>query len=412
MKKLFLFTLLLIIPLQAIIPQPAIEKEELDEGATVSLLTVFPWDEEVYAIFGHTAIRIQSPAQQLDWVYNYGYFDSSKPNFIYHFVKGETDYVLGVDKYDYFMHKYAVNNSRIDEQILNFSTEEKRNIFNFLNYNALPENKGYRYDYFFDNCSTRPRDIIEKYAGGNVVYTEPQHTTTLRKLVHECTQPYPWLEFGIDLVIGSGADSTVHYRTEMFLPIKLMQAFDAAEVVTDSTSHPLIKEKLTLLDKRSDTTIGNKNTGISLFSPEVVSALVLLIVILFTVFGFRKNRMFRGLDTLLFSTAGIAGCIVCFICFVSTHPCTSWNYNVLWLHPLHLVGAIFFPIKSCKKFTDWYHLINFVVLTIFLATLYFIPQSIPGAAIVLAVCLWMRSGANLNPVKKLLNKKPEVLSSK
>lgn len=370
----------------------------LDNNAVVSLLTVYPRDKAVYAIFGHTAIRIKSDSLHLDAVYNYGYFDSSQPHFIYKFVKGETDYILGIQRYDHFISDYAIDNARIEEQILNLSGEEKQSIFDFLNNNALPENRKYRYNYFFDNCTTRPRDIIENISGMHIQYPEQKEKTTLRKLVHQCTQPYPWLKFGIDLVIGSGADSIIGARTEMFLPVKLMNAFDSAKISNDSVSYPLVKSRKTILEE-SEEIIPKKN--MFLFSPVTASIILLLIIAGFTYYGFRKNRLYKGIDIILFSVAGIAGCIVSFICFISTHPCTFPNYNIIWLHPLHLIGAILFGINFCRKFTYWYHLINFAVLSVFMTICFILPQDIPGAAIIMASCIWIRSGFNiLSELKK------------
>ena len=371
----------------------AFSKITLDDDATISLLTVHPQSKAVYTIFGHTAIRVKSDSLNIDIVYNYGHFDSGRPNFIYHFVRGETDYVLGLEEFSFFRYKYQFDNSYIEEQILHLSIEEKRAVFDFLNNNALPENRGYRYDYFFDNCSTRPRDIIEDLIAGKLIYPAQKETTTLRTLVHECTKPYPWLAFGVDLVIGSGADSTVQLRTEMFLPIKLMEAFDEAVTETDSTSLSIVSQKQTImLPEYAEETSGG---GIS---PEVAAILILLLTGIITYWAHKKNRLYKGLDITLFTIAGIAGCIVAFICFISTHPCTSQNYNVIWIHPFHLLAAICIAIKSLKRVSNWYHLINFAILSVFLAVWYALPQEIPLAGIIIAACLWLRSGYNVYQV--------------
>ena len=370
---------------------------KLDKSAEISLLTVYPKDKAVYAIFGHTAIRVKSESQNIDIVYNYGYFDSTKPNFIYHFIKGETDYVLGIEDFSFFIYKYATDESQVKEQVLQLTIEEKQTIFDHLNHNALPENKGYRYDYFFDNCTTRPRDIIEKIIHGKIVYPELKEKTTLRDLVHECTSPYPWLRFGIDLVIGSGADSTIQMRTTMFLPLKLMQALDESTVYKDTIVYsPVIKRHTLLSGEKGN--IETRNWANSL-SPEVGAVVLFLLVSGITYWSYKKKRLLRGIDMLLFSAAGITGCIVAFICFISIHPCTSSNYNVIWLHPFHLIAVLCFPINSLKKFINWYHLINFAVLSIFSILWFVLPQEIPGAALVMAICLWLRSGYNLLFIK-------------
>jgi hypothetical protein len=384
--------------------QPAIARilpasATLSDKATVSLLTVYPRDKAVYAIFGHTAVRVCDPEQDIDLVYNYGFFDSSKPNFIYHFVKGETDYILGVEDFNDFLFDYSRSHAAVDEQILGLSPEEKTSIFNFLNTNALPENREYRYDYFFDNCTTRPRDIIEKTIQGKLVYPEQERPVSLRDLVHRCTYPYPWLSFGIDLVIGSGADSTIMARQELFLPVKLLLALDKAKVRNDTASYALVAASRSLMESedKNISVFRAENAPMPPFlhTPMFVNGLILLMVIGMTILGYVRKRRFRGMDFLLFFMAGTAGCIVCFICFVSTHPCTSYNINVLWLHPLHLLAAVLFLANIGQKLRYWYHLINFALLTLFLVSWHWLPQYVPGDAIPLVLCLWIRSGAGL-----------------
>lgn len=372
---------------------------KLNEQSSVSLLTVYPRDKAVYAIFGHTAIRVQDPESQIDWVYNYGFFDSSRPHFIYHFVKGETDYILGVENYRDFLSQYAADHSAVDEQVLNLSLEEKESIFNFLNTNALPENREYRYNYFFDNCTTRPRNIIEQHIRGQVTYPDLEAKTTFRDWVHICTAPYSWLSLGIDLVLGCGADSTIHARNVMFLPVGLMLAFDHANVIHDHVPFPLVKEKLAVLDSENRNVDAYRQGYTSKYSirsflrsPSLITWGIFLLVTGLSIAGYYRKKNSWRLDFLLFSIAGIAGCIVCYICFVSTHPCTSYNLNVIWLHPLHGIAALLMPFGNCRKLIYRYHRINFIVLSIFILIQFFLPQEIPAAAIPLILCLWMRSG--------------------
>ncbi|HBC37349.1 MAG TPA: hypothetical protein DC016_00535, partial [Porphyromonadaceae bacterium] len=98
------------------------------------------------------------------------------------------------------------------EQELNLAQPEKQQLWEALYLNHLPENRGYRYNYFYDNCATRPRDMVEKFAGGKIIYPPTKEGQTYRDLLHECLQPYPWNKFGIDLVIGAGADSPIDVR--------------------------------------------------------------------------------------------------------------------------------------------------------------------------------------------------------
>jgi hypothetical protein len=400
-KAIYIFLFISLLPVRPIFAKISPAAPALSDKTTVSLLTVYPKDKAVYAIFGHTALRICDPEQNIDLVYNYGFFDSTKPNFIYHFVKGETDYILGVQSFEEFLFAYACHETAVDEQTLNLTREEKTSVFQFLNNNALPENREYRYNYFFDNCTTRPRDIVENSLRGKLVYREQSNRepVSLRDMVYKCTYHYSWLALGIDLVLGSGTDSLIHPRQELFLPVKLKMAFDSAYIATDSTSYPLVTASRTLLDSDD-----RKQSFV--FLPEYRNPdrhlhflhvfLGLLIIVVLSIIPAGKYTpggiLFRSVDFLLFFAAGTAGCIVAFIAFCSTHPCTSDNWNILWLHPLHLAAAVLFMLKKAHSFRYWYHLINFAALTLFLAVVWiWKPQYFPVTVSPAVLCLMARS---------------------
>ena len=197
---------------------------QLSDSASISLLTASPWNGALYALFGHTAIHVQDDSTGVDLVYNYGFFDSSQPHFYYNFVRGKTDYILGVTTFADFLFEYDHKGQQVIEQEIAFSSVEKQQLYEALFVNALPENRSYRYNYFYDNCSTRPRDMIEKSIKGTIHYPPTPQEQSYRDLLHECLDAYPWISFGIDLVIGTGADKTIGLREKMFLPSYLMDA--------------------------------------------------------------------------------------------------------------------------------------------------------------------------------------------
>ena len=131
----------------------------VSDSVRVSLLTCAP-GSEIYSLFGHTALRYENPAKGEDWVFNYGLFSFDTPNFVYRFVKGETDYQLGVIPYRYFEGEYAMRGSSVYQQELNLTDKEKENVIRLLRENYLPANRVYRYNYFYDNCTTRARDKV------------------------------------------------------------------------------------------------------------------------------------------------------------------------------------------------------------------------------------------------------------
>ena len=193
------------------------------DSVRVSLLTCAP-GTEIYELFGHTAIRYENPAEGKDLVFNYGIFSFNTPNFVLRFVKGETDYRLGVVPYSYFEGEYAVRGSSVYQQTLNLTDEEKQKIWDLLEENYRPGNRIYRYNYFYDNCTTRARDKIEDCIDGKVVYPQAEEGVTFRDIVHRCTKGNEWDELGIDLCLGSEADVPIDGRKQMFAPFNMLEA--------------------------------------------------------------------------------------------------------------------------------------------------------------------------------------------
>lgn len=404
MKKIAL----LILPLFFVLNSQAITaRVQLHEDAKVSLLTASPWHGAVYALFGHTAIRVQDDSTGVDAVFNYGYFDSSQPNFAYNFIRGKTDYVLGVTTFNDFLYEYDYKGQEVVEQELNLSPTEKQELYSALFINALPENMRYRYNYFYDNCATRPRDMIETYIDGDIIYPTTEHKQTFRDLVHECLHHYKWIEFGVDLAFGIDADKVIDVREKMFLPSYLMASYEGANVnLNDTLSYPLVANSEIILELDNERNSPSERT---LLTPTV-TAFVLLFLSLLVSFvqaanlKFRPSRLF---DTLLFGLAGIAGFILFTLMFFSEHPATIPNWNFAWLNIFALVAAVLFWVKSAKKIVYLYHFINFAVITIFLLNWWFIPQHFPFATIPFALCLWVRSGTNV-----LMLRKKKVVNSR
>jgi hypothetical protein len=412
MKKSYLFFLLFFV-----VSLTNIRAQSYD-SLQVSLLTVKPRPNKVYTIYGHTALRLYDPSQNIDTVLNWGTFNFHTPYFIFRFIKGETDYFLSASPYSLFYYDYFMGNATVVEQILNIPNKNKRELVEKLTTELLPQNCKYRYNFLFDNCTTRPRDIIEKACGGKLVYPLQTESTTFRKLIHSCTESYPWMTFGIDLVIGSGADSILSFRQELFLPERLMKALEYSKIIS-------INEEESPLVISSEIIIQSSGTGISKLkfwdSPLTIGIIILIIYTTLIFFGYRKRRKFRIPFALLFLTTGLAGCIVASLSFFSYHPCTQYNWNILWLHPIHFLGFIgfFFPAqrvispdKKRKLFSKerikslmmglicWFHRSNLVLLSFLLLAGLWIPQQLNPAIVPYILCLWIVSGYWLLLLKK------------
>ena len=383
-KNIFLFFLLFTAAsLQAQFPQ-------LSKDAEISLLTVSPSEDEVYTVYGHTALRVRDTSKKLDIVFNYGIFDFSKPNFIYRFAKGETDYRLAAQYTRDFLIEYEMRGSEVTEQILDIDSAGKARIWEALMINNLPENRVYRYNFFFDNCATRPAAIIEKQAGGEIDYNAPFKQQTFRDLINYCTRNKPWLTFGCDLALGSPTDRTATPHEMMFLPPYLKEAFDTATITdTDGSRKALVSSTKTLINGGLDDET-EPDTGF--FTPLVCGWGFFLIILVVTFIEWRRKSYFRIVDCILFFIAGVAGIVLFFLSFVSTHPCVCPNWNIIWLQPFDLVAVILFTVKKLRKAAYYYHFINFAALTLMLAGWHFIPQHLNTAFIPLVMSLWLRSG--------------------
>lgn len=398
-KKLYI----IIISLVSFLPLTSLNADNnfllLSDSAQISLLTNSPWDKEVYAMFGHTVIRVNDPSNKIDLAFNYGTFDFNSPNFLWRFVTGETDYKLAI--YDMFLYlrEYNYRGVEVREQVLNLNQNEKQKIWEALLINAKPENETYRYNFLYNNCATRPRDIIEQNIDGTINYTPTNKSQTYRNLIHECVKSKPWLRFGIDLVIGSDADKIITDRQKDFLPQYLNNAYHGATIEgKDNETRSLVKSERILLNK-NNVNFEEHSTN----SPLIIGYILLLITMAISYYFYKKNKIILGkiFSTLIFITAGLFGSIIFFLMFFSEHPCVYPNWNLVWLHPLHLIiGSLFF-VKPLTKYIYYYHFINFVALLLFLLAWVLIPQQLESAFIPYILIIGVCSGMNVLAVRRM-----------
>ena len=288
-----------------------------------SLLTAGP-GEELYSVFGHSALRVSDPATGLDEVYNYGTFDFETPGFYLKFVRGQLLYQLSVTNMYTFIYEYNYEQRSVVEQVLNLTREEKSAIYDFLQVNRLPENRSYLYDFFYDNCSTRIRDIAEMLLDvdwGNDPL--PGGEKSFRDLLQPCLTDMHWARFGIDLVLGLPADKIASPWHYMFLPDEMFMAFEKERHVD---GRPLVDQTLTILHETP------KESHQPLLTPIRAMWIIFVTGILLSLFP----RFSMYFDRLLFSLPGIAGLVMLFLWFFSDHTATNYNINLLWALPTHL----------------------------------------------------------------------------
>lgn len=348
-----------------------------------SLLTCSP-GTEIYSLFGHTAIRYQNYTQNKDIVFNYGMFSFSSPNFIYRFVKGETDYQLGVNDFRSFEAEYMFRGSSVYQQILNLTYEEKLKLQNLLFTNYLPQNRVYRYNYFYDNCTTRARDQIEKCIDGDVEYPTSVPDKTFRGIIHEFTKGFDWEEFGIDLCLGAGADKPIGIRQQMFSPF-YMRSFAESAFIKDENGNtrPLVLREEVVVDA-DDVDAADSSFP---FSPIACATFFLFLNVVIAFVQIVRKKIYWFWDLILYLSQGLAGCIIAFLFFFSIHPTVDSNWLILLFNPIPLFYLPFMVYNDIKRKKDKWHVINSVYLTLFILILPLIPQEINLSVLLLALGL-------------------------
>lgn len=355
-----------------------------------SLLTCAP-GTEIYSLFGHTAIRYENYTRRIDVVFNYGMFSFNTPNFIFRFVAGETDYQLGITPYSYFEAEYAMRGSSVYQQVLNLTQSEKERLLTILENNYLPENRIYRYNYFYDNCTTRARDKIEECIEGKVVYPDSLSGKSYRSIVHEFTAGSPWNEFGIDLCLGAEADKEINKRQQMFSPFYMKYYASNAYIVdAGGTRRPLILDETKIVDVEPD----EVQPGFVL-SPLMCGALFLALCVVMAWGQWKTQRIWWGWDIVLYGLQGLAGCIIAFLFFFSVHPTVGSNWLLILFNPIPLLYLPFMVYKAVKRKKDYYHVGNMVYLTLFITILPFCGQEFNLTVLPLALGLLVTSASHV-----------------
>ena len=409
------------------------------DSIRVTLITCSP-GPEVYELYGHTAIRCQwtpssSPTNEgdagqetspssggqrgaHDLVFNYGVFDMSKPYFVWHFILGQTDYMVQPVPWNLFIGEYERRGSSIIGQELNLTPAEAHRLTARLMENSLPENRNYRYNFLFKNCTTMVRDMIEEAINGRIQYPDTLPHETFREVLHHYTADHPWAQEGNDLLLGAGVDTILSARAAMFVPENLMQAFDGAFICTPrGDMRPLVKSKEIIVKSEELRVKNNSNQSadesflnFSLLTIIFSFACLCLLILLLEVW---TKRIFWLWDVLLLLVQGAAGLLLTFMCLFSQHPAVDSNWQIWVLNPIALIG-IPFVIKSAirREPTYWYSF-YFVVLALFLLFSPWIPQVFAKITVPLALCLLTRPVSYyLTKDKRLKSKKVKGLKTK
>ncbi|MFL5742433.1 MAG: DUF4105 domain-containing protein [Flavisolibacter sp.] len=348
----------------------------------ISLLTCAP-GEELYASFGHTALRVQDSVNKTDLVFNYGTFEFS-PDFEMKFIKGKLLYSLSVESFPDFLYAYQVESRSVQEQVLQLNCSEKMRLRQALVVNAQEQNRYYRYDFLFDNCTTRAGDMVIKNADSPVVFENilPDNRPSFRDLIHsylDAGHQY-WSKLGIDILLGVKVDRKASNHEAMFLPDYLLKGFDHAHI----GQHSLASKPTTILEKPSPL------QDASTFTPTLVFILLLVLGILLSVVRRPRVRAFLGIfDFLFFLVLGLSGLLILFMWFGTDHKVCQNNFNLAWALPTNVVAAFF--VRNKKSWVKYYFLIVYIESILLLAAWFFIPQQMNGALLPVVLLIIFRS---------------------
>ena len=325
------------------------------ESTEISVLTCDPGNE-IYSLFGHSALRIKNPINGQDLVVNWGLFEFSESQFQfgYDFAKGRLKYYMGIQLMSNFITEYRRSKRGIREQVLNLSNQEKYQIIQLLEENYKPENRKYKYEFFYDNCSSRLRDVIKKVFGENInFYQSPKSNKfTFRETIHLYLESFPWLKLGIDLVLGKKIDKLVSNENLMFLPLNVEEIFDKSLVENNGSIKNLVKSKNTLIESFENK---NKLNNIGFYSWILLAITLSLIV-------FKLDKALRVWSSLNLFIIGLLGIVLVFMWIGTDHNATKMNFNLLWASPFHFI-LIFCLIKeSWNNFTYWYLILSLILI--------------------------------------------------
>ncbi|QNF32722.1 DUF4105 domain-containing protein [Adhaeribacter swui] len=362
------------------------QAQSLSPQARISLITCSPGDE-LYSMYGHSAIRINDPSYGIDYVFNYGTFDFSTPNFYPKFVMGKLKYKLAVSNFSDFLAAYQYYNRSVYEQVLNLTLPQKNAVFQFLQTNYLPENREYYYDFFFDNCATRIRDVFQKTLGDSLRFNPAlnQKQLSFRQIVGIYQSPLPWADFGVDLAMGATSDRKASATEYMFIPDYLQEGFAKATLQGQSGNAPFAQPVATLFKANPPTEVPVP------LRPGIICWALLVFGVVLTGYQWRQKRPDYSFDVVLFSVVGVLGCVILFLTTSSDYKAFAQNLNLLWTIPLHLPVALLLLRRKTPHFLKIYFLLTAGLMALLLITWRWLPQEYHPAFFPLVLLLGVRA---------------------
>ena len=348
----------------------------LSKDAKISVMTCEPGNQ-LYSLFGHTALRITDPAHKLDQVFNYGTFDFNTPNFYMKFAKGLLPYQFTNTKYKNFLREYQHKQISVYSQTLLLDSVQRQRLMDLVIENLLPQNKTYLYNYLYDNCSTRCRDLVINAVDADVFWNMEEESKSFWNLLDEYLNVQPWSQWGIHTILGQDGTQQAKTYEYMFLPDYLLKGLKTAAV-----NNRLLASKPETIYKAPQ----RENDNRWYFVPLFVFSVFAMIVLALNYFTHSVKVLNISLSFLLIAT-GIVGCLIIFLGFFTLHPLTFPNWNIMWANPLNLLVGFFVFSSKAIQVVRYYLLINIVILGLALLLWPILFPAVPIASVVLIIML-------------------------
>ncbi|MDO6744020.1 DUF4105 domain-containing protein [Tenacibaculum soleae] len=361
--------------------------KKLSAASQISIITSGP-GEVLYEKFGHTAIRVKDAALQLDLIYNYGIFDFDNPTFYADFTKGYMKYMLA--KYPFYLALKSNQQDKrwVKEQVLNLTQQQKQQFFTILETNALPKNAGYLYDPFFDNCATKPRDIIKKVVSTNLIFNDDFVTKnlSLRQLMNKEIHPNTWGSLGINVALGNRLDQIATANEYLYLPDYVFKALKNSKILKEGKKVNLVSKTSILLD------FEEKESKSDPFSPFLILSLLSLFGLYITYKDYKNKTRTKLLDFTLFFTTGIIGLLIVYLWFYTNHSTAPNNFNFLWAFLPNIIVAFFLLKKNTPNWIAKYclvlHLFLIIAIIIWITATQLLSIALIPLLILLSIRYW------------------------
>lgn len=380
-RKLILFSFLITVTFYSLA-----NRIKLSDEAEISVMTLGPYQGELYSVFGHTAIHLSDPAKEVEWVYNYGIFDFDQENFFVNFAKGQMLYKLGLSDYRRFVSAYIKQDRYVVEQVLNLTQEEKQHLADLLAVNYKPENRDYLYNYVYDNCATKIPELLERQFQEKLLYDQNyvQKGKTIRDLMDDYLTYQPWGDWIIDIGLGQQIDKHASPQEYMFLPEYVMKALSDAQVIQGQDTVQLVKKT------RQVFTPSPQAYSNGLFTPMNTFVFLFFIIGFITNRDFKKRKRTKWVDPICFTLAGLLGWWLVFL-WLGTEHLSKYNWNLLWAIPMHIPFAYMLGIRRFQPFLRKYFLVVAILYSAVLVFWSALPQPLHQALIPYILLLILRS---------------------